>query len=235
MVGAAKPAAEAPSWSCAALRGGRGPAARRYAPRSGPAAVIVTGAELVVRAERDDRAAIAAILAAAFADDPVWSWMIPESRRGRRLAALFGVLAEHALIAGHAYLTADRRAVALWSPPNAWKLPTSAIVRAAPTVARSAGFRLPRLLHRLNDIEEHHARQPPQHWYLEFIATHPQAQGRGLGAALLADAIARLELPIYLESSNPRNLAFYRRAGFEGAEELTFKHGPPQWTLWRHP
>lgn len=192
----------------------------------------VTGENLVVRAGRDDRAAIAAVLAAAFADDPVWSWMIPESRRERRLTALFGALAERALVAGHAYVTADRRAVALWSPPNAWKLPASAIVRAAPTVARSAGLRLPRLLRRLNDIEKHHAEQPPRHWYLEFIATHPRAQGRGLGAALLADAVARLGFPIYLESSNPRNLPFYRRAGFEVAEELAFEHGPPQWTLW---
>lgn len=55
------------------------------------------------------------------------------------------------------------------------------------------------------------------------------------GAALLADAVDWLELPIYLESSNRRNLAFYRRAGVEVAEELTFRYGPPQWTLWRHP
>jgi ribosomal protein S18 acetylase RimI-like enzyme len=186
----------------------------------------------VVPAAPGDREAVARVLAAAFTDDPVWSWMIPAGGRERRLRRLFGALARHALAGGHAYMTEDRRAVALWSPPDAWKLPTAALLRAAPTVAGAAGHRLPRLVGRLNDIEAHHARQPGGHWYLEFLAVDPSAQGQGLGAALVADALGRRDQPVYLESSNPRNLAFYRRNGFTVAEDLTFRHGPPQWTLW---
>jgi ribosomal protein S18 acetylase RimI-like enzyme len=93
---------------------------------------------------------------------------------------------------------------------------------------------LPRLLGRLGEIERVHAAQPSDHWYLEFIGTASSARGRGVGAALMADALARFDqmgLPVYLESSNPGNLRFYRRHGFEVADELTFRSGPPQWTL----
>ncbi|MGN7773807.1 GNAT family N-acetyltransferase [Phyllobacterium sp. 22552] len=43
-------------------------------------------------------------------------------------------------------------------------------------------------------------------------------EGKGHGDALMAYALARCDLdhaPAYLESSNPRNIPFYRRYGFE--------------------
>jgi ribosomal protein S18 acetylase RimI-like enzyme len=182
-----------------------------------------------------DHHAIADLMAAAFADDPLWTWLIPPRHREARLYRLFTALARHAVDSGQAYLTADRSAVAIWSPPRRWQLPARSLIRAAPHVVRSAGTRLPRLLRRLSDIEAHHARQPPEHWYLEFLATHPSAQGRGLGSALLHDAFQRYDLPIYLETSSEQNLSFYRRAGFTVTGELNFRRGPRQWTLWRAP
>lgn len=38
----------------------------------------------------------------------------------------------------------------------------------------------------------------------------------------------------YLESSNEKNLSFYRRFGFEVTEEVQIAPGAPKmWTLWR--
>jgi ribosomal protein S18 acetylase RimI-like enzyme len=56
------------------------------------------------------------------------------------------------------------------------------------------------------------------HWYLPLIAVDPAHQGKGHGDALMRHAlelIDREEAPAYLESSNPRNIPFYRRHGFE--------------------
>jgi ribosomal protein S18 acetylase RimI-like enzyme len=61
-----------------------------------------------------------------------------------------------------------------------------------------------------------HPREP--HWYLPLIGVDPARQGQRLGDKLMAHALARCDaeqLPAYLESSNPRNLPFYQRHGFE--------------------
>lgn len=188
----------------------------------------------IIRATLADRGVVADVLASAFAEDPLFSWLYPDRGRVGRLRLLFGALAEHAISCGHTYMTADGAAVALWWAPHSWKLPTPMLLRSAPRVIGSARLRLPRVLRRLGELEGHHARQPPEHWYLEFIAAHPSAQGRGLGSMLLADGIRRCDLPIYLDTPNPRTLPLYERAGFTVTEELSFRHGPPQWALWRH-
>lgn len=185
-----------------------------------------------------DRAALSATLADAFDGDPVWDWLVPAEEHRARLRRLFGCLLAYALPRGHVYTTGDRGAVAMWSPPGQWKVPPAALLRSAVPMARAAGMRLPRLLRRLGDIERVHAGVSSRHWYLEFIGASAARQGSGYGSRLLADALRRCDadgLPVYLESSNPRNLPFYQRHGFTVTDELTFRAGPPQWTLWRDP
>ena len=58
---------------------------------------------------------------------------------------------------------------------------------------------------------------PPQAWYLSIVGIAPSWQGQGLGARLLAPALARATAhrrPCYLETFTPRNLPFYERLGF---------------------
>lgn len=112
------------------------------------------------------------------------------------------------------------------------------MTRAAPSIARAAGLRLPRLLGRMNAIESAHRVQPPDHWYLEYIGVNDASRGTGIGSALLEGGLARTDavgLPVYLESSNPRNLSFYKGHGLTVTEQLDLSNGPPQWLLWREP
>ena len=54
-------------------------------------------------------------------------------------------------------------------------------------------------------------------WYLSIVAIAPEAQGRGLGARLLAPTVAEADAATavcYLETFNPRSLRFYERLGF---------------------
>jgi ribosomal protein S18 acetylase RimI-like enzyme len=54
-------------------------------------------------------------------------------------------------------------------------------------------------------------------WYLSIVAVAPQAQGRGLGARLLAPTLAEADAAAavcYLETFNPGSLHFYHRLGF---------------------
>lgn len=185
------------------------------------------------QATADDLPPLADTLAQAFDDDPVWRWMLPDVHRRRR--RLFAALLRHAIPKGRVYTTPDRLAVAVWSPPGGWKLPTAAVLRSAVPIVRAAGSRLPRLMGRLGEIEKLHEKVPQRHWYLEFIGTASGARGRGLGSALMEHAFAEVTegLPVYLESSNPRNLSFYQRHGFKVTGRPPMRSGPPQWTLWR--
>ena len=58
---------------------------------------------------------------------------------------------------------------------------------------------------------------PRDAWYLSIIGVLPSAQGRGIGAALLAgtlDEATDASVTCYLETFTPRNLKFYERMGF---------------------
>ena len=62
----------------------------------------------------------------------------------------------------------------------------------------------------------YHPEEP--HWYLAALGVDIRVQGKGLGSILMKHALTRVDqerLPAYLESSNPRNIPFYERHGFE--------------------
>ena len=55
-------------------------------------------------------------------------------------------------------------------------------------------------------------------WYLQALGVHPDAQRRGTGAALLAAGLALVDADhavCHLHTSDPANLNYYRRYGFE--------------------
>jgi ribosomal protein S18 acetylase RimI-like enzyme len=61
------------------------------------------------------------------------------------------------------------------------------------------------------------------HWYLPVVGVDPNAQGRGLGGALMRHALARCDAEgssAYLESTNPRNISLYERHGFKIIDEI---------------
>jgi ribosomal protein S18 acetylase RimI-like enzyme len=76
------------------------------------------------------------------------------------------------------------------------------------------------------------------HWYLIHVGVDPAAQGRGLGARLLAPTLERCDregTPAYLETARAANLPFYRRLGFEVTAESEIIRGPTIWSMWRAP
>ncbi|GJM60521.1 GNAT family N-acetyltransferase [Persicobacter diffluens] len=60
------------------------------------------------------------------------------------------------------------------------------------------------------------------YWHLWFIAVAPEMQGQGEGAKLLEQFQAENHeaLPVFLETSVPRNLPLYQRFGFELIQEV---------------
>ncbi|WP_405936616.1 GNAT family N-acetyltransferase [Streptomyces sp. NBC_00726] len=188
----------------------------------------------IVRATASDVPALADVLGSAYAEDPVWSWLMPRDR-DRRLRLLFTAHLAQQVPAGRVWTDRDRTVAAVWAEPGAWKLPARYLLRNAGTLLRAGRAQLPRTAGRLLALEHRHPARPA-HWYVEYIGTHADARGTGRGSVVLGGLLERADAdgrPVFLESSNSRNLTFYRRHGFEVREEMTFRSGPPMWSMWR--
>lgn len=59
---------------------------------------------------------------------------------------------------------------------------------------------------------------PEHHWFLADLGLIPEARGKGIGKLLLEPVLNKADDAnehCYCESSNPKNLSFYKRMGFE--------------------
>lgn len=192
----------------------------------------------IERANEADIPALSGILAAAFADDPFWRWLVGNGADARaRMKKGFAAQLRHlALPHGMVYCTPDRSAAALWSPPLQWHLGLRQQLRVLPEFIAAVGWR--RLLpaqRAITAVQKVHPAQP--HYYLQVLGVDPASQGRGLGQVLLAPMLRMADqrhMPVYLETANSDNIGFYQRFGFELSTELAMPAGaPPLWLMWR--
>lgn len=76
------------------------------------------------------------------------------------------------------------------------------------------------------------------HFYLGILGVAPAGQGSGLGGHLVEPVLAmcdRAGMLAHLESSNPRNLGFYERLGFETVDEYRCGGDPLMTIMTRAP
>lgn len=196
--------------------------------------------ETGVRARRagvSDLPALADVLVAAFVDDPVMTWLIPDRRRRPEiLRAVLEITIEVNHPYGELYITDPARiAGAIWIPPgcqptgeDAERLVARYLEAAAETAERAAvGLEL---------MDERHPREP--HDYLFWLGTMPEWRSRGIGSLLLREVLDRCDRqgrPAYLEASSADNRRLYLRHGFEVIGEIVLPDGPTMWCMWREP
>jgi GNAT superfamily N-acetyltransferase len=197
-------------------------------------------------AVKSDAGALARILARAFQDDPVMTWMLPDGRRrARALPRLFGAMIRHHFLAGGGTEAAERGdavgAAALWDPPGRWKQTRREELLMMPSVLLAMGARSVRGQQLTELMKQHHPEEP--HWYLAVIGSDPTVRGGGFGHALMRSRLDRVDAehaPAYLESSNPDNVPYYLRFGFEVTGEIVLpavdgQAGPTMTPMWRQP
>jgi GNAT superfamily N-acetyltransferase len=181
---------------------------------------------------------LASMLARAFHDDPVMTWLFGErpGPRLRRLRLYFAAEARRHGRHGQVLVGGDHAGAAFWDPPGLWRVTWLQLVRSTPVMLAAVGIRLPRAIKALELIDRAHPREP--HWYLAVLGTDPPHQGRGVGTALLSPVLARCDregLGAYLESSKPANVPYYERFGFSVTGQIDLPAGPPVWPMWRDP
>jgi ribosomal protein S18 acetylase RimI-like enzyme len=158
----------------------------------------------------------------AFFDDPVMRFIIPPDKPDSRLRTLMRMETKSALKHDTAWMTADGAAAALWKPPGKWKTTNGELITMLPSVIGSLRGGFITGLSVLGAVEKKHPVDPP-HWYLAVLGTETEAQGKGLGSAVLQPVLERCDRegePAYLESSKETNIPFYERHGFRVTEEV---------------
>jgi GNAT superfamily N-acetyltransferase len=188
---------------------------------------------VTIGASADLDAAIATLVLANVAD-PVMRWTFDTPLRMTTYAPrLYRVIVGHAFDSGGAQWTDDGRAVACWRPPDVHHDDgeIAAIVRegCAPHKLDSLGG----LVEQLD-----YYRPDGPYWYLSALGVDPVAQGRGRGSLLLQARLDECDvahLPVYLWSSNERNVPFYERHGFEVQAMVRVGTCPPMIPMVRRP
>nr|WP_234712685.1 GNAT family N-acetyltransferase [Mycolicibacterium komanii]CRL67112.1 N-acetyltransferase GCN5 [Mycolicibacterium komanii] len=195
----------------------------------------------VAPASRRQVREMAGVLARAFYDDPVMKWMLPDDAgRERGLGRMFATMIRHHFLRTEGVEVAGSGpigAAALWDPPGEWRQTGLQELRMMPAFMLAMGSNVRRGQQIADLMKEHHPEEP--HWYLGVIGSDPTVRGTGYGQALMRSRLDRCDAehaPAYLESSNPDNIGYYQRFGFDVTGEITLPDGgPSMWPMWRPP
>jgi ribosomal protein S18 acetylase RimI-like enzyme len=192
----------------------------------------VSSPSRIARASNADLDAAAHILAAAFESYEWTRWSIPADDYAVRLERLqrlyLGHALEHGIVLVGGLGADDVNGVIAVLSPSA-PAPSDEIQAQ---VAELHGARLAVIAS---------AGTPPfpdEVWNLATLGVHPEAQGHGLGAALIGAALAevdasRIVADTALETSDDRNVRLYERAGFTLTARTRIQDGPTVYSMLR--
>ena len=176
---------------------------------------------------------IAVVVAAFIADPPArFAWPSPHDYL-KYMPVATRAFAGACFSHGTADVSADRCGVALWLPPGV-EPEGASLEKIFRETASPAN--LDDLLATFDRMERSHPREP--HWYLPQIGVDPNAQGKGIGSALMRHALDRCDREqtlAYLEASKPSNIPFYQSQGFEVTAEIQVGKGPAVMPMIRKP
>lgn len=175
------------------------------------------------RAGPNDARAIVAILVDAFEADPFFRWMFGPVDVGfrRGLRAWLDLVVGFALPRGHGFLAGDNEGAVVWLPPGAELAGPDDLVAAARLLEKLIGDRVVEVLGAIG-VGGSGVPDVP-HWLCLYVGVRPDAQGRGLGKALLQPGLDLADAsgsPAHLVATNPATAPFYERFGFRILAEV---------------
>ncbi len=172
------------------------------------------------RATTKDLTQLCTTAVRAFATDPVMRWLYPDDEEyfapgGEALRPAMVDWLEY----NEVYCTDDVAALAVWIQPG--RPGADETERPPPPPELHARFEI------IGPLMAAHT-PAEEHWYLQLLATHPDWQRQGLGAALMAAMFERADaegIACHLETETVVNVAYYRRHGFEVHGEFDIPTG----------
>ncbi|KXF79630.1 GNAT family N-acetyltransferase [Enterovibrio coralii] len=162
----------------------------------------------------EQRPQFSALMTAAFLGDPAARYLWQDAHQFLSVFPEYSLLYQGTAIEdGTAWATEDFSAAIAWLAPgrlpDADKIKTLALDTCTPDVKEDT-------LRFFDELDAYFPDEPC--WYLPLVGVDPAFMGNGRGHFLMEQSLAVVDesgLPAYLESSNPRNVDFYRQFGFE--------------------
>jgi ribosomal protein S18 acetylase RimI-like enzyme len=220
-----------------------------YAPRSGRCALLHAPDTLarvyISKLEASQVDDAAALLARAFFDYPMWTWILPDEEHRRRALPIamrqsvrWGMLMNECYLAGN-----PMRGIAIWTPgalsdadldPDGSRTGYQEMIDA---LGRESHGRFELLVSTQRPLRARDI--PKEAMYLPWLGVDPEAQRTGIGTALLLHMFARTDkagAAVYLETEKAANVPYYERHGFRVLVSDALPNGGPRfWTMLRQP
>ncbi len=187
------------------------------------------------KAQPNEMNKITALMTVAFCNDPFARWIYPGPEMYlAHFPQYFKIFSEEAFSQDTAFVAEPFAGVAMWLPPGTDFDERALGQHFTETVPPE---RLAEMGALLTEMEE----QTPEEdvWYLPMIGVDTKFQGQGVGNFLMQSVLAQtdqIKIATHLESSNPANVPFYNRLGYEIVSEIkTSKTAPLMTVMHRSP
>jgi ribosomal protein S18 acetylase RimI-like enzyme len=175
----------------------------------------MSSAPIISAIDSGDASKAYATLTAAFISDPLLRWVFPSADKYiEAFPKLLDAFGRPGLERGTVFSDSEFHAVSIWLPPGV-EVDEERV--GATLEAIVSADRLGPFVAVLDAMGKYHPHDEPL-WFLPAIGVDPAGQGKGMGSALMQHALKLCDQQgtrAYLESSNPKNLTYYQRHGFE--------------------
>ena len=181
----------------------------------------------LLRLTRKDRDAGAVVLGRAFTEYELLRYYFHDKMERRAVADTFGFIALSVCLKyGEVYASSEKlEGVAAWLPPGKAPFGVWQIIRSVPLsilfrFGRQGASRMWAYGRYVDNLHRKLVSYP--HWYLQIIGVDPGYQGQGFSSRLVKPVLERIDrerMPCFLETNTGKNVAVYRRFGFEVVSE----------------
>jgi len=181
----------------------------------------------LLRLTLKERDAGTAVLGRAFTEYELLRYYFHDKTERRAVADTFGFIALSVCLKyGEVYASSEKlEGVAAWLPPGKAPFGGWQIIRSVPLsilfrFGRQGASRMWAYGRYVDNLHRKLVSYP--HWYLQIIGVDPAYHGQGFSSRLVRPVLERIDrerMPCFLETNTGKNVAIYRRFGFEVVSE----------------
>ena len=181
----------------------------------------------LLRLTKKDRNVGAVVLGRAFTEYELLHYYFQDETERRAVAQMFGFIALSVCLKyGEVYASSEKlEGVAAWLPPGkapfgGWQILCSVPLTILVRFGRQGASRMRAYGRYVDNL--HRKLVPYPHWYLQIIGVDPAHHGQGFSSRLVRPVLERIDqeqMPCFVETNTAKNVAIYRRFGFEVVSE----------------